>query len=51
MLVLRDLPGLLVVEPRSLALATGLMIALFAASFFAHWPVQLLRDVFSAMLA
>lgn len=36
---------------RSLALATGLMIALFAASFLPNWPVQLLRDVFSAMLA
>lgn len=36
---------------RSLALATGLMIALFATSFLPHWPVLLLRDIFSAMLA
>ena len=38
---------------RSIVLATGLMWpALFAASYFPSvWPVQLLRDVFSMMLA
>jgi peptidoglycan/LPS O-acetylase OafA/YrhL len=37
---------------RSILLATGLMIALFIASFFpGSWPLQLLRDVFTAMLA
>lgn len=39
------------VNRRSLALVTGLLTALFAASFLPHWPVLLLRDVFSTMLA
>jgi len=37
---------------RSIALATALMAGLFVASFFpAGWPVRLLQDVFTAMLA
>lgn len=37
---------------RSIALATVLMAVLFAASFFpSGWPVRLLQDVFSMMLA
>jgi peptidoglycan/LPS O-acetylase OafA/YrhL len=37
---------------RSIVMATGLMAALFAASYFpSGWPLQLLRDVFGAMLA
>ncbi len=37
---------------RSVALAAGLMAALFAASFFqTGWPLLLLHDVFTAMLA
>jgi peptidoglycan/LPS O-acetylase OafA/YrhL len=40
------------ISRRSILLATGLMAALFAASFFpALWPVRLLHDVFSMMLA
>jgi peptidoglycan/LPS O-acetylase OafA/YrhL len=36
----------------SIGLATGLMAALFVASYFpADWPLQLLHDVFSMMLA
>lgn len=37
---------------RSVKLATGIMAALFALSFYPSlWPVALLRDVFSMMLA
>lgn len=37
---------------RSIGLATALMVALFAASFSpSGWPLRLLHDVFSAMLA
>jgi peptidoglycan/LPS O-acetylase OafA/YrhL len=37
---------------RSIALATALMAGLFVASFFpAGWPLRLLHDVFTAMLA
>jgi len=37
---------------RSIALVTALMAGLFVASFFpAGWPVRLLQDVFTAMLA
>jgi peptidoglycan/LPS O-acetylase OafA/YrhL len=37
---------------RSIALATALMAGLFAVSFFpSGWPVRLLHDVFTAMLA
>src|ERR1039458_2606222 len=37
---------------RSIALATGLMAGLFMASYFpSGWPIQLLRDVFTSMLA
>jgi peptidoglycan/LPS O-acetylase OafA/YrhL len=37
---------------RSIALATALMAALFAASYFpSGWPLRLLQDVFSMMLA
>jgi peptidoglycan/LPS O-acetylase OafA/YrhL len=36
---------------RSIGLATGLMITLFAASYFpSGWPLRLLHDVFTAML-
>ena len=37
---------------RSIGLATGLMVALFAVSYFpSGWPLQLLHDVFTAMLS
>jgi peptidoglycan/LPS O-acetylase OafA/YrhL len=37
---------------RSIALATALMAGLFAASYFpSGWPLRLLHDVFTAMLA
>jgi peptidoglycan/LPS O-acetylase OafA/YrhL len=37
---------------RSIALATALMAALFVASYFPFgWPLRLLQDVFTAMLA
>jgi len=37
---------------RSITLATGVMIVLFVASFYPGlWPLQLFRDIFTAMLA
>jgi len=45
-------PAFWFLSRRSIALATVLMMALFGASFFPGlWPLQLLKDIFTAMLA